>query len=185
MVCVPSERLRHDLLELRLHVVDALARRQARPVADAVDMRVDREGLLAEGGVEDHVGGLAADARQCLKLLASPWNVAAMMIDQRLAERDDVPGLGVEQADRLDRIAQPFLTEFNHLPRSHDVGEQRPARDVDARVGRLGGEHNRNQQLIRAGRFKFGSGRGVGFGETPEELENLAALHASITSRIA
>ena len=64
MVRVAAERLRDDLLELGLDLVDRLARREAGAVADAEDVRVDGERLLAEGGVEDDVGGLSADAGQ-------------------------------------------------------------------------------------------------------------------------
>ena len=59
VVRVAAERLRHDFLELGLDLVDRLARRQAGAVADAEDMRVDREGLLAERCVEHDIGGLA------------------------------------------------------------------------------------------------------------------------------
>ena len=99
VVRVAAEGLRHDLLELRFDLVDRLARREAGAVADAEDVRVDREGLLAERGVEHDVGGLAADAGQRLQLLAGARDLAAMPVDQRLAERDDVLRLGVEQAD--------------------------------------------------------------------------------------
>ena len=60
---VAAEGLGHDLLELRLDLVDGLARREAGAVADAEDVGVDRERLLAERGVEHDIGGLAADAR--------------------------------------------------------------------------------------------------------------------------
>ena len=134
---VAAERLRNDLFELGLDLIDRLPGREARAVADSEDVRVDRERLLAERGVEDDVGGLAADAGQRLQLFARAWDLSAMPIDQRLAERDDVLRLGVEQADDLDRVAEPVLAQVDHLPRSLDAREQRPAGDVDAGVGRL------------------------------------------------
>src|SRR4051812_40930282 len=45
-----------------LHGPRVLARRDARAVGDAEDVRVDRDGRLAEGGIQHHVRGLAADA---------------------------------------------------------------------------------------------------------------------------
>ena len=51
MMSVAAEGLRHDLLELRLDVVDRFAGRQAGAVADTEDVSIDRESLLAEGGV--------------------------------------------------------------------------------------------------------------------------------------
>ena len=85
MVRVAAERLRDDFLELGLDLIDCLARREAGAVADAEDVRVDRKGLLAERGVEHDVGGLAADAGQLLELFAGARDLAAMLVDQRLA----------------------------------------------------------------------------------------------------
>ena len=81
---VSAERLRHNSLELRLDLVDTLARREAGAVADAEDVGVDGERLLAPGGVEHNIGGLAADPRQLLKLIARARNLSAMLGDQRL-----------------------------------------------------------------------------------------------------
>jgi len=60
---VTPEGLGHDLFQLRLDVVDGLARREACAVADAEDVGIDCECLLPERGVEHHVGRLPADAR--------------------------------------------------------------------------------------------------------------------------
>ena len=86
MVSIAAEGLRDDLLELRLDLVRRLARREAGAVADAKDVRVDGECLLAERRVQHDVGGLAADARQRLQLFAGPRDLAAVVVDQRLAE---------------------------------------------------------------------------------------------------
>ena len=84
MMRVAAEGLRDDLLELRFDLVDILAGSEAGAVADAEDVRVDGEGFLAEGGVEDDVGGLAADARKFLELFAGTRDFAAMTIDEGL-----------------------------------------------------------------------------------------------------
>src|SRR3982751_887721 len=112
---VTPEGLRHDLLQLRLDVVDGLARRQAGAVADAEDVRVDRERLLAKRGVEHDVCGLTAYAGKRLELFAGARDLAIILIDQRLAERDHVLRLGVEEADRLDRLAHTLFSELDHL----------------------------------------------------------------------
>ena len=127
MVRVAAEWLRHRLFELRFDDFDGLARRQASAVADAEDVGVDRECLLAERGVEHDIGGFAAHAGQGFEFIASARDLPAVPVDQRLAERDDVLRLGVEQADGLDGIAQIVLAEVDHLPRGLDVSEQRPA----------------------------------------------------------
>ena len=81
MVGVAAERLGDDPLELHLDLVDILGRRKPGTIAHSEDMGVDREGLVAERGVEHDVGGLPADAGQCLKLLARPRDLAAMPLD--------------------------------------------------------------------------------------------------------
>ena len=61
---VPPEWLGHEFFKLGLDRFDIVARCEAGAVADAKDVRIDRERFLAEGGVEHHVGGLAADSGQ-------------------------------------------------------------------------------------------------------------------------
>jgi len=139
VVRIPAEGLGDDFFKLLFDRVDILARREAGAVADAEDVGVDRERLLAERGVENDVGGLAADSGQRLQRVAGARDFAAIVADQRFAQRDDVLRLGVEQADRLDRLAQPLLAELDHLPRRLDVQKQGLGRDIDAGVGRLGG----------------------------------------------
>ena len=128
----------HDPLQLGLDVVDRLARSKARPIADTEDMGVDGKGLLTKRGVKDDVSGLSADSGERLQFLACPRNLAIVLVDQRLAECDDVLRLGVEQADGLDGIAQRIFTDFDHLARCLDPSEKRVAGNVDAGVGRLG-----------------------------------------------
>jgi len=166
---VAAEGLRDEFLELRLDRIDILAGCEPGSVAHPEDVGVDRERLLSERSVEHDIGGLASDSRQRLQLISSPRNLATMVPDQCLAERDDVPGLGVEQADRLDRLTQPFLAVIDHLPRGFNVLKQGPRSDVDAGVGGLRRQHDGDEQLIGIRRLEFGRRRGVGLRE-PEPL---------------
>jgi hypothetical protein len=182
VVRVAAEGLGHDLFELGFDLIDVLARREAGAVADAEHMGVDRERLLAERGVEDHVGGLAADAGKRLQLLAGARDFPAEAVDQRLAEGDYVLCLGVEEADHLDRVAEVVLAERHHLLGRLDSLEERPARDVHARIGRLGGQHDRDEQLKGIAGLELGRGRRIRLGEPAEEFENLVARHLSSSS---
>src|SRR2546422_4568526 len=56
VVRVLAEALGHELEELVLDLAHVLARREAGAVGDSKDVRVHRDGRMAEGGVEDHVG---------------------------------------------------------------------------------------------------------------------------------
>jgi hypothetical protein len=184
VVRVTAEWLRHNSFELGFNLVDILARREAGAIADAEHVRVDRERLFAKGGVEHHVGGFSPDAGKGLQFLPSPRNFAAVIADELFGKSDDVLRLGIEQADRLDRLAQGFLPEINHLLGIPDAREERPAGDIDAGVGRLRGQHDRNQQLIGVRGIQLGRRRWIGFGQAPEEFENLLSRHAPMTSRI-
>ena len=117
MVRVQPEGLRHDLLQLQLDLKHVLAGREPGAVADAEDVRVDREGLLMECGVEDDVRRLSTDAGKLLQLLTRAGNLAPMIADQRFRQSDDVLRLGVEQPDRLDRVANALFAERHHLLR--------------------------------------------------------------------
>jgi hypothetical protein len=82
VVGMQAKRRRHDLFELELDLERRLARRHSGAVADAENMGVDGEGLLAECDVEDDVGGLAADAGQRLQHRARSGHFAAVLGDE-------------------------------------------------------------------------------------------------------
>ena len=63
VVRIQSEGLGNGLLKLELDPQHVLAWREPRPIADPEDVRIDREGLLAEGRVQHDVRSLAAHAR--------------------------------------------------------------------------------------------------------------------------
>ena len=69
---------RHRCVEHLLDLERGLAGSEAGAVADAEEMGVDGDGRLAEGDVEDDIGGLAADAGQRLEGLAIARNLPAM-----------------------------------------------------------------------------------------------------------
>src|SRR3712207_8956724 len=58
----------------------------------------------SEGDVEDHIGGLAADAGQGLQRLAVARHLAAVLRDETARELDDVLRLGAEEANGLDEL---------------------------------------------------------------------------------
>jgi hypothetical protein len=105
-----------------------------------------------------------------------------VIVDQRLAESDDVLGLRIEQSNRLDRLAQPLFAKIDHLPGAPDPLEQGPRRDVDAGVGGLGGEHDGDKQCVGVDVVELGRGRRIRFSQPGEEFEDLFALHLRSSS---
>jgi len=149
---------RHDLFQPVLDRARILARRQAGAVRDAEDMRVDGDGLVAEGDVEHDIRGLAPDAGQFFERFAIVRHKAAVFFEQQLRQRDHVFGLGAVKADGPDEFAQPRFAQRDHLFGIVGEPEQGLGRLVDADIGRLGGQHHRHQQRVRIDVFELGGG---------------------------
>ena len=74
---------RRELEQLLLDFERVLAGPEAGAVGDAEDVRVHRHGRLAEGGVQHHVGGLAADAGQAFQFFAGSGYFAVVILHQQ------------------------------------------------------------------------------------------------------
>jgi len=184
VVRIATKRRRHQLVEFPFDHEHGLARREASAVGDAKDVCVDGEGFRTKGAVHDDIGGLASDPGQRFERGGVGGHFAVVIGDQRTRQRDDVLCLGVEQPDRLDVRLEPVLAERDHLGGRFHLGEQRARRLVDADVGRLRRQDDRDEQLEVIGEFKFGDRIGIGFGQAREEFENGGLLHRPSTSSI-
>ena len=78
-----------------------------------------------------------------------------MFGDQLLRKRDHVLRLVAVEPDGLDQLAHLRLAELNHFLRSVGEREQRGRRLVDAGVGRLRRQHDRDQQRERIDVLQF------------------------------
>src|SRR3546814_3356776 len=103
VVRADAEGLRGFLVELFFDREHRLAGGEAGAVADAEDMRVDRESLGAKRAIHHDIGGLAPDARQFDERVAVGGDFAAEVANEDFAERNDILRLRIEQPDRLDR----------------------------------------------------------------------------------
>ena len=185
MMGAAAEGLRHDPLQLHFNLQRILARRQAGAVADPENVRVDGEGFLPEGGIQNDIGGLAADAGQTLKRLAIFGHLAAEVIDQLLRQGDDVLRLGVEQADCLDVLFYALLAELDHFLGRIGDPEQFSGGEVDRNIGCLGRQGDRDHKGVRVAVLKLCLRLGIELGEAAEELDDLSRLHSEpTTSRI-
>jgi hypothetical protein len=184
-MAVAPKRPRYDPIQLCFHLIRGPPRRKTRAVADSENMRVDRECLLAEGRVEDHVRCLAADAGKGLQLLPGARHSTAMMIDERLRKCDHVLRLRVVQADRPDLLAKSFFAQVDHLLRRLHTLEQVSCRKIDTCICRLGGKDDRHEQSVGIDVIELGRGRGIRLRQPTEELEDPSPVHSSLmTSRI-
>ena len=162
-----------DVLEqCQFHRQRRLALAEPGAVADAEDMRVDGDGRLAKGGVEHHIGGLAADARQRLQRFAVARHLAAMLLEEDAAGLDHVLGLAAEQADGLDVGNETFHPQREDgLRRAGDRVELSRG-GVHAHIGGLRRQDHRDQQLEHRIVFELGGG---GRHDGGEAMHGLAA----------
>ena len=119
---------------------------QAGAVGQPEHMRIDRDRRLAEGLVEDDIGGLAADAGQCLQRrpargTSPPWRSSSIALSAStfLALVRYSPMLLMWRAD-------PLLAQGHHGCGASGPPRTAPGGLVDAVVRRLGGQNHRHQQ---------------------------------------
>lgn len=178
MMRILQEFPRNHLQQAILHRAHVLARRQSGAVGDAEDMGVHRHGRFAEGGVEHHVGGLAADPGQGFQCCAVGGHFAAVLLDQDRAGGDHVPGLGIEQADGGDVGLQPVLAQGEDGLRGIGHREQLAGRLVHADVGGLRRQRHRHQQFERRAVLQLGGRVRIQFAQAGEHLAHFRAVHA-------
>ena len=176
---IPGELRRSDLEQFLLDLERRLAGRETGPVADAEDVGVDGNGGVAEGRVEHDVGRLAPDAGQRLERRPVLGDHAAMPLDQQATGGDDVPRLGAEQADGLDKFGKAFLAERQHRLWGRRDRKEPRRRLVDPDIGRLRREDDGDQQLERRRVFEFGGRRRVGCRQAGIEFGNLVLVHGA------
>ena len=179
---MPQERCRRRLDQLQLDTERRLPRRQLRPVGDPEQMRVDRNRRLAKGRVEHDIGGLAPDPGQRLQARPVARYFAPKPLDQHLRQGDDMLRLGVEQPDRLDEAAHPFLTQLDHRQRCTCYREQLPCRNIYADVGCLRRQRHRDQQRVGRRPLQLAFGLWVKLGQPPVKFERIGLVHNAATT---
>jgi hypothetical protein len=121
--------------------------RQAPSLADTPDMGVHDHARVPEDPTQDDIGGLAADAVELEQFLHGPRHDSAKLLFKLTRHHLDGPCLLMVEPGGLD-VALQF-----HQIRRHEVGggpvprEQRRCHLVHLRVGALGREDRRHQQL--------------------------------------
>src|SRR3546814_11138726 len=96
-----AEGLGRVLFQFLLDGQHRFAGCQAGSVANAKDVRFDSESLCPKGAVHDDIGRLSSYARQRLQQFSIRRNFAFILVDEYLAQRDDVLRFAVEEADGI------------------------------------------------------------------------------------
>ena len=82
MMGVLFEARGHHLLKLAFYVARRLAFGQTQALRNSEDMRVDCNRWLTKGYVQNHVGGLSADAGQAFQLFSRARHFAFKPFNQ-------------------------------------------------------------------------------------------------------
>ncbi len=137
---------RHHLLQFGFDLKRGLAGGHPGAVADAENMRIDRNCRFAESNVEHDIRGFAANAGKRFQRIARARHVPFILGKEPLRQRNDIFSLGTKKADGLDQFADAILPKRHHFLWRVSKRKQRRRRPVDARISRLSREHHRDQQ---------------------------------------
>lgn len=170
MMRVQLEIDRDIVLDRPFNSVHILAGADARPVADAKDMRVHRLCRVAPPHVQNHIGGLAPHTGQAFERCTRTGNLATVLIDKDAGELDDVFGLVAIKANRLDVFDYTLFAKGEHLLGCVGDFEQILGGFVHACVGCLSGQGDGHDQRVDVDMVEFALGFGLGVLEPREDL---------------
>ena len=151
---------------------DIFAHRHAGAVAEAQDMRVHSLRGMLVPHVQNHVRRLSPHAGQRLHRRARGRDLAAILVDQLLAEFDDVLGFVPVQADRFDMLNQTLLAQRDHLFGRVGDGKKGRRRPVHPLIGRLRGQRHGDNQREGVGMIQLSLRLGAVIAEPREHLVN-------------
>ena len=155
MVSTQFVRVRRCPFELVFHFVRCFPGRKSGPVRDAENMRINGDGWLPEGLIQNHIRGLAANTWQQDQLFPRLRHLAPKIIKQHLRQSDHILRLVSPKANCLDMPLDTLKPERQHLLWRIRNRKQPPRRLVHANIGRLCRQGDSNHQRIGRGKFQL------------------------------
>src|SRR5207237_6630594 len=132
--------------EVALDLHRILLLREAEPLREAAHVSVDDDALRIPELGRDDVRGLARDAGQADQLVDRPWNLTVVLLDQHLHGAAQGLRLLPEEAGRVDVALELLGRNGEIVLRPAVLLEQRRRYAVHVQVGRLRGEHHRDEE---------------------------------------
>lgn len=121
--------------------------RPAETLRQAGNVGIDDHRRDLEGGAEDDVGGLAADAGEGGQRRQGGWNFAVVALDQPLGAADEVAGFNMIKTGGTDQcfdLAEICLAEGGSI---RVAGKEAGGDEVDAQVSALGGKDGGDEEF--------------------------------------
>src|SRR5438132_9767389 len=115
----------------RLDLLWVLRRYQSEQVRQPLHMRVDGEAGHVEADSENHIRGLAPDARQLDEIVQVARHDTVEQIHQLSARGDDRARFGAEESGRLDQLLDPSWIRGRKVERGRVVLEQHWRDEID------------------------------------------------------
>ena len=125
-------------------------------------MRVDSHGRVTKGCVQDNIGRFTTYPWQGLQRLSVLWYFAVIFVQQDLAGLDDIAGLAVIQAYRLNVFLQAIQAKVENSLRGIGNRVEFVRGLVDADIGSLCRQDDCNKQLESIRVIQFGRRMWIG-----------------------
>lgn len=111
---VSPKAFRYDACEAIFNLPHGLSGGQTESVRNSKDVGIHGNRGFPEGGIQNHVGGFASDTRERLKTLAFMGYFTAIITHERCAGFQNIAGLGVVEADGVDKRFESIFAEGEH-----------------------------------------------------------------------
>src|SRR5438445_1884931 len=141
------EPVRQQRRQLLFHLARVLLAREPQPPRDPADVGVHGQRGRAESVVHHHPRSLPADSGQLAELLTLSREVSAVIARDPRHRLVQVLRFRPPEPDALDLLAEDLRRAAGVVRRGREPREERRRHLVHDRVGGLGGEHPRDQQL--------------------------------------
>ena len=151
-----SVLLRYGFQESQFYLKRRFSAGHSGSVGNPENVRVNCDGWLAKGCIEDNIGCFSPNTRQCFQTFPIVRNFSVVFFQQDFAGFDDVGRFRIVEADRADVSLQLVLSQIQHAAWSIGEDKEFSGGLVYTDIGGLCGEHDGGQKFERVFVFKLG-----------------------------
>ncbi len=124
-------------------------RSEARAIAETEDVGINGHRVLVKSDIKHDIGRFAPHAWESFKRGAVRRNFALMTVEELLAQKSHIMGLGPPEADGADMTGNAFFPKSCHRARVRCFFKKALGGFVDGFIRGLSGENNADEKLER------------------------------------